>query len=210
VADSDVRFVFGVDLDGVCFDYYGSIKPYAAAWMGKQPEDLPGEAVYGFKPWGIDEHGGYDPLHQYLLDKRFFADGPALPGAAEALNRLSDRHVRIRIITHRLYVSGGHQEAVSQTVEWLERNGIPYWDLCFVKDKPVVGADLYIEDTPNNVIALREAGHPTIVFANTSNVELPGRRVSDWAEVEEIVIDEHERWRANRDAEEGLLAVGRT
>jgi hypothetical protein len=51
MANSDVRFVFGVDLDGVCFDYYGAIKPYAAEWMKKRPEDLVGDAVYGFKPW---------------------------------------------------------------------------------------------------------------------------------------------------------------
>jgi 5'(3')-deoxyribonucleotidase len=174
MADSDVRFVFGVDLDGVCFDYYGAIKPYAAEWMTKQPEDLEGEAVYGFKPWGIDDHGGYDELHRYLLQRRFFVDGPPLPGAPDALNRLSERQIRVRISTHRLYVTGSHQAAVSQTVEWLDKNDIPYWDLCFVKDKPVVGADLYMEDTPQNVIALREAGNPTIVFANNSNVGLPG------------------------------------
>ena len=33
--------------------------------------------------------------------------------------RLSDAGVWIRIITHRLYVNWGHQEAVSDTVAWL-------------------------------------------------------------------------------------------
>ena len=45
MADSDVRFALGVDLDGVCFDYYGAINLYAAEWMTKQPEDVEGEAV---------------------------------------------------------------------------------------------------------------------------------------------------------------------
>jgi Predicted phosphoribosyltransferases len=96
-----------------------------------------------------------------------------------------------------------------EKVEWLDKNDIPYWDLCFVRDKPVVGADLYIEDTSKNIIALREAGRPTIIFTNLGNVTLPGRRVSDWIEVERIVRDEHKRWSTNRDAEAGLLALGR-
>jgi len=33
-----------------------------------------------------------------------------------------------------------------------------------VKDKPAVEADLYIEDTEKNIIALRGSGHPTIAF----------------------------------------------
>jgi 5'(3')-deoxyribonucleotidase len=205
----DAPFVLGVDLDGVCMDYYGAMKPYAAAWMGRSPETLPDDVSYGFKEWEIDKFGGYDSLHQYLLDNRFFVDAPPMADAPEALRRLSNENVRIRIITHRLWIKGAHQEAASQTVEWLDKNDIPYWDLCFVRDKPVVGADLYIEDTSKNIIALREAGRPTIIFTNLGNVTLPGRRVSDWIEVERIVRDEHKRWSTNRDAEAGLLALGR-
>ena len=29
--------------------------------------------------------------------------------------------------------------AVEQTVAWLDHHGIPYWDLCFMKDKAAVG-----------------------------------------------------------------------
>jgi hypothetical protein len=90
---------------------------------------------------------------------------------------------------------------------WLEKHAIPYWDLCFVKDKPDVGADLYIEDTEKNVIALRGAGRPTIVFANVRNTRLPGVRLSNWHDVEELVLQEHERWQKNREAEFELLRV---
>jgi 5'(3')-deoxyribonucleotidase len=203
------RFVFGVDLDGVCMDYYGSIKPYLAEWMEKPVDSLPDEVSYGFPGWGIEEFGGYDSLHAYLLDKKFFVDAPPMKDAPETLQRLSEQDIRIRIVTHRLWLKGRHAEAARQTVQWLDKHDIPYWDLCFVKDKPVVGADLYIEDTTRNIIALREAGRPTIIFTNNGNLSLPGRRVSDWKEVEVIVGEEHERWLSNRDAEAGLLALGR-
>ena len=117
-----------------------------------------------------------------------------MPGAAAALRRLSQAGVRIRIITHRLYLKYFHEEAVQQTVAWLDHHGVPYWDLCFMKDKGAVGADLYIEDSPENVRALRAGGNPTIVFENSTNVDLPEPRARTWADVEALVRDEMRRW----------------
>lgn len=47
------------------------------------------------------------------------------------------------------------QVAASQTIDWLDRQGILYRDLCLLPDKAAVGANLYIDDTPDNVEALR-------------------------------------------------------
>ena len=98
--------------------------------------------------------------------------------------------VRIRVITHRLFISGGHREAAGQTVDWLENNRIPYWDLCLVADKPAVDADLYIEDTPTNIEALRSQRNRTIIFTNSTNKDLPGARAESWDEVVDIVAEE--------------------
>jgi hypothetical protein len=67
-----------------------------------------------------------------------------------------------------------------------------------MKDKAAVGADLYIEDSPANVLALRADGHPTIVFVNSTNVGLDEPRADTWADVEHLVLDEHARWLAKR------------
>ena len=112
-----------------------------------------------------------------------------------ALRRISQNDVRIRIITHRLYVKYFHEEAVTQTIAWLEHHGIPYWDLCFMKDKAAVGADLYVEDSPANVEALRADGHETIVFRNSTNRHITAPAAATWAEVEELVADRQRRWR---------------
>jgi len=117
-----------------------------------------------------------------------------IDGAAATLRRLSARGIRIRIITHRLYIKYFHEETVRQTTQWLERHGIPYWDLCFMKDKAAVGADLYIEDSPQNVEQLRADGHPTIVFSNSTNTNVASPRADTWAEAEKLVLAALEKW----------------
>ena len=117
---------------------------------------------------------------------------------------LSKLDVRIRIITHRLFIKYFHLTAVQQTVEWLETHDIPYWDLCFMSDKAAVGADLYIEDNPENVERLRTDGHPTIVFSNTTNLHLGGPRADTWAQVEALVVKELQKWKAHH-GDEGEL-----
>lgn len=42
-----------------------------------------------------------------------------------------------------------HAAAVQQTIEWLDHHGIPYKDLCFMREKDQVGADIYIDDAPH-------------------------------------------------------------
>ena len=181
--------VFGVDLDGVCADFIGSLRPYAAEWLGKDEGDLPLEVSYGFAEWGLDNrYHRYEDLHRWAVrEKDLFRNLLPIDGAAQALRRLSEDGVRIRIITHRLYIPYAHRSAVTQTVEWLDRYGFPYWDLCFMKDKGAVGADLYIEDSPANIAVLRESGAEVIVFDNSTNRELEPPRARTWQEVEELV-----------------------
>ncbi len=112
--------------------------------------------------------------------------------------------MRIRIITHRLFIKFFHLPAVQQTVEWLDSHDIPYWDLCFMSDKAAVGADLYIEDGPHNVERLRHDGHRTIVFSNSTNIHLPGPRANTWAEVEALVVSELATWQADADDQAAL------
>ena len=97
--------------------------------------------------------------------------------------------LRIRIITHRLYVNWGHAQVVSDTVTWLDDAKVPYRDLCFLGNKPEVGADVYIDDAPHNVEGLRAAGNAVIVFDQPYNQHLPGPRVHSWAEVEDLVYE---------------------
>src|SRR6476469_1568422 len=193
---SDRSFVFGVDLDGVVADFYAGLRPIAAEWLGVDLASLPERVSWGLTEWGVDEApGGYEALHRFAVTQRdLFLKLPPMARAPQTLRKLSKEGVRIRIITHRLFIKYFHQAAVSQTIQWLDQHDIPYWDLCFMQQKTAVGADLYIEDSPANIERLRADGAKTIVFSNSTNEQLPGPRAESWEEVLELVLAEKARW----------------
>jgi 5'(3')-deoxyribonucleotidase len=189
-------FVFGVDLDGVVADFYGGLRPIAAEWLGVAVESLTPRVSWGLVEWGVDDApGGYERLHRFAVTQReLFLKMPPMPGAPQALRRLSIEGVRIRIITHRLFIKYFHQVAVSQTIQWLDRHDIPYWDLCFMQQKTAVGADLYIEDSPANIERLRSEGAKTIVYSNSTNEHLAGPRANSWDDVLQLALAEKRAW----------------
>jgi 5'(3')-deoxyribonucleotidase len=117
-----------------------------------------------------------------------------IENAPAILRKLSNRGIRIRIITHRLFLKYSHKTSITQTVDWLDNYDIPYWDICFMADKGAVGAHVYIDDAPDNEIRLREQGCRTIVFTNSTNRTLPGPRADNWIEVEKLVMESLEEW----------------
>jgi 5'(3')-deoxyribonucleotidase len=190
------EFVFGVDLDGVVADFIQGLKPIAAEWLGVPAATLTDEVSYGFREWKI---GDYDDLHRFALKERaLFGCLPVIEGAAPALRRISSHGIRIRIITHRLYIQWFHRQAIVQTVEWLEKHGIPYWDLCFMAAKSSVDADIYVEDSPANIQALRDIGKDVMVFRNSTNESVTAPIASNWGEVERWVMEKFAAWQAAR------------
>ena len=193
---NDTFFTLGVDLDGVVGDFYGSIRKIAAEWLNKPLETLTTEITFGLNEWGIEEFGGYDRLHRFAVTQRnIFRDMEPIEHAPAILRKLSYQGIRIRIITHRLFLKYSHRTTVTQTVDWLDKFDIPYWDICFMNDKGAVGAHVYIDDAPDNVISLRKQGCKTIVFSNSTNRDLEGPRASNWFDVEKLVMEAREEWK---------------
>jgi 5'(3')-deoxyribonucleotidase len=180
--------IIGVDLDGVCADFYGRMREIAAEWFERRLDELTPDVSYGLAEWGVKSQEQYSSLHRFAVPQRgLFETVPMIHGARKYLRLLSDEKARIRIITHRLFIHYSHRAAVSQTVDWLDKHGIPYWDLCFMKEKEQVGADLYIEDSPRNVENLRSKGCYTICFGNSTNREVVQPRVESWEEAYELI-----------------------
>ena len=141
--------ILGVDLDGVCADFYGRMREIAAEWFETERR----RAVRWTSP-SASRSGAFgtrsstQSLHRFAVTQReLFTTTPMIPGARKYLRLLSDEGARIRIITHRLFLHYFHKLAVTQTIDWLDRSGIPYWDLCFMKQKEQVGADVYVDDS---------------------------------------------------------------
>ncbi len=194
-AHSAKKFIFGVDLDGVCADFYRGLRPIAADWLGVSQETLVEEPSFGLPEWGVPQApGGYEELHRFAVNERdLFENLRPVEGAPQVLRKLSDAGVWIRIATHRFYIARSHARAASQTVTWLERYGIPYWDLCFVKDKAAVSSDLYVDDSPHNVAAVVAQGRGAVLFSPKEKVE-GAESVRDWAELEAVVLRELGCW----------------
>jgi 5'(3')-deoxyribonucleotidase len=189
-------FIFGVDLDGVVGDFYGAMRKIAAEWLNKPLESLTKEVSYGLDEWGIAEYGGYDRLHRFAVTQRnLFRDMEPIKNAPAVLRKLSGKGIRIRIITHRLFLKYTHKTSVTQTVDWLDNYDIPYWDICLMADKGAVGAHVYIDDSPENITRLRDHNCHTIVFTNSTNRDMAGPRADNWDEVEQLVMEAQTEWK---------------
>jgi len=185
----DQQIVLGVDLDGVVADHTGRFREIVSELRGVPVDSLPLDRSWDFHEWGFAP-GEYELLHKTAVTEHdMIRTMPVIAGAADALWRLSDAGIWIRIITHRLYVNWAHERAVGDTAAWLDEHTIPYRDLCFLGRKPEVEADLYIDDAPHNVTALRARGNEVIVFDAPYNAELDGPRAGSWPEVEENVME---------------------
>jgi 5'(3')-deoxyribonucleotidase len=183
------EFVLGVDLDGVCADYTAAFRDLVADDRDVDPSTLDTEVSWDFAEWGLDRDE-FLRLHRHgVIERRMFRDMGAIAGASDALWRLSDAGVWIRIITHRLVTNWGHATIVSDTVEWLDAQRIPYRDLCFLGAKPEIQADAYIEDAPHNVEGLRATGNTVVVFDQPYNRSLAGPRASTWEEAESLIAE---------------------
>jgi 5'(3')-deoxyribonucleotidase len=182
------KIVLGVDLDGVCADFYARMREIAAEWFEKPLQDLTPDVTYGLREWGIGGLEQYQSLHRFAVSERnLFGTVGMIPGTRRVLRKLSDEKYHIRIITHRLFIHYFHALAVQQTIEWLDHYGIPYHDLCFMKEKEQVGADIYIEDSPDNIESLRARDFYTICFANSTNKHIGDPRAQNWDDVYELI-----------------------
>lgn len=185
-------FVVGVDCDGVLADYFKGFRDYIADCLGLEPTDLPIPNSYDFSSdpaWAqvMPTREKFLTWHNDAVADGLFQHLPMIQGASVALWNLSNAGVYVRIITHRFHKHGTYAGVVSDTVQWLDENAIPYRGLAVERWKSDVGCDIYIDDSPGNVVELRAAGHDCIVFDAPYNQDVPGLRAHNWQEAEDII-----------------------
>ncbi|MFO7961105.1 MAG: hypothetical protein R6U94_09180 [Nitriliruptoraceae bacterium] len=188
---SAAPLVLGVDLDGVCADYEGAFRSSVARQLDRPADSMPPQTIMdAYSQWGLSFEAFEEAHRRAVLEDRIFRHMAPLPGVSDALWQLSDAGVWIRIITHRLIFNWAHETSAADTAAWLDAHRIPYRDLCFIGDKPNVGADLYVDDSPANILSLRAAGRTAIVFDQPYNRHLPAPRADSWDVVVELVVEE--------------------
>ena len=199
------RFVLAVDLDGVCAAYSPSLRPYMAAMGRTDAFELPEPTNWNLVDAGwfrdLDE---YMETHRYAVDRAFFRTMQEIPGMSDALWRLSDAEIHIRIVTHRFLTHGDQGQAAADTIAWLQqrrpdgRVRVPYRDLCFLGAKSDASADMHLDDAPYQIESLRGAGQEVLVFDQPYNRHLDGPRAIGWDAVVDEVLAAQQRWTAAR------------
>lgn len=108
---------------------------FVAEWKGVTVDSLSTDVSYGLPEWQLAP-GEYTRIHRFAVtQRRLFETMDVIPGAPQSIRRLGTEGVRIRIITHRLFIRFFHEHAAAQTVRWLDDHAIPYWDLCFMRTR---------------------------------------------------------------------------
>jgi FMN phosphatase YigB (HAD superfamily) len=150
----------GVDLDGVLYDFVESLRSYILTKPTFGPpltaEQMPSPTSWEFylTDWGIQTY-----LFLELCDKGvdagyIFKTGEPMPGALRAMRELKAAGHGLHIITDRFFGSLSEYN----TRCWLAEHDVPFDTLTFSKDKTCVPTDMFIDDKPENVLALRAAG----------------------------------------------------
>lgn len=147
----------GVDIDDVIFPWYARAHQLcvkAGITNGVSPTTWSPHEEYGctLQDW-------LDVMECGTLDDTLYSGAP-YPGAIDALWRLRGAGHSIHLVTARGFFVLGRMIR-EQTINWLDDYGVPHDTLTFTKDKTIVRADVFVDDSAKNVAELVAAGMST-------------------------------------------------
>ncbi|MCI0408785.1 MAG: hypothetical protein L0191_09515 [Acidobacteria bacterium] len=180
----------GIDLDDVLVD---SLPHYLTAFNRRfgMEVSLADAAWRMYRRYPHIPRGEIDNFFSGLIEAGFFASRPLLPGAMEALERLTEEGHGLFIITGR----APQDEAITR--KWLNEAGLTGYFSALVHEgiEPVgrykseaaleLRLDLFVEDELAAAIAVGEARIPVLLYDQPWNRgALPAnvRRVCSWSE----------------------------
>lgn len=202
VGESGYR-VLGLDLDGVCADYVQGLRLFMAENGWPDALDYPAPDDYNLVKatgWPFRTIEEYFEVQRAAVQAHLYRDLPVMPLAAQVLQELSEHHVHIRIVTHRLFLTGLHEVIVADTAAWLERHGFPYMSLCFTGLKDSIEANYYVEDAPAAAHYSDKIGQRYVIFDHLYNRDVTGLRLYRWEGALPFLLDQFEQPAARRRA----------
>lgn len=184
------KIVLGVDLDEVVFGYISGFRDWLRESLDLDiPEQTPDTWSLCDSGWFATEEE-FHRIHGEAVNAGLYENLKVLSGAKKHLRQLSMSGYDINIITSRFVNPGQHKRVVSQTVAALDANHIPYNNLAFLSNKTLMLADAYIDDSPNNIKRLHDAGRFVIAFDMPYNQGLQASaRATNWDEVRAILTE---------------------
>lgn len=187
----------GWDLDGVLYDFGGSVRRYLD-YIGRPYGFKGGESEPHtwnfFKYWKMDSSEFVQICHDGV-DAGFIFQGPTRPGAVEAMRKVKEMGHTNVIITDRQFGSSPEKSHLA-TRHWLEFHEFPYDELYFSADKVCVPTDVFVEDKLENYDAITAAGTPCALITRPWNARRDKRRriqdISDYPTLVRTLAEERE------------------
>jgi len=178
----------GIDLDGVCYDFAGSVREYLCNRVRTHKlADCPEATRWEFyEDWGLDTQAFLDTCRDAVNAGVIFSHGDPYPDVAEAFQIIRSAGHSIHIVTDRSF---GHPGASQHaTARWLGRHNLAYDSITYTPDKTIAQVDAMIDDKPENYAALAAAGVDTYLLTRPWNQHVEGaQRVLDLLHFAEVI-----------------------
>ena len=169
----------GIDLDGVTYSFMGALRHYLDSInidISDKPSDVSSWSFH--EEWGMTADEWLAHCHNGVDAGVIFLHGGPMDGALEAMLALKEQGHTLHIVTHRTFGT----KSVQNTMEWLQREGVPYDSLTFAGDKTIVATDFFIEDNLDNHQALLAAGVQSYLVDRGYNQGDTVNRIAGWAD----------------------------
>lgn len=183
------RATLGIDLDECVFHYVDTIAPYIAKATDRPVKELVDPEHYSMTKSGwCSSREEFTNIHgDAVTNHEIYRNLPVIEGASQTLWELSNEGFHIVIVTSRFVNNRQHAEVLRQTGLALDEADIPYHDICFLAQKHLLAADIFLDDAPANIESLQEAGREVLIMDRSYNRDLEGQRVHNWTEIGDII-----------------------
>lgn len=187
----------GIDLDGVCYDF-------TAAFADLVGFDRPkAEGWEFYEEWGWTREEFLESCRKGVESSTLFGYGYPIAGAKEGIQALLDAGHKVIFVTARGGFGGGYEireKVHGRTRYWLTSTlGVNNPQIVFDGRKHKVarklGIDVFLDDKPNNVRQLHQAGVRSFLFDQPWNQDfITPNRVHTWDEfVERVAVADWEK-----------------
>lgn len=185
--------IIGVDIDDTSGGYIAAFRKSVGAHHGFEEAEhlthLPDPTDYHFSSWKSIIGEDFRTYHGRAVEEGIYATMDVFPDASKYLWKLHEDGHRIVFITSRFVNHRQHARVITDTAIWLDKHDLPYDDIMFLRDKHIVQADVFVDDSPSKVEALRAAGREVIVFDASYNQDLEGPRAHNWEEAYNLITE---------------------
>jgi len=192
----------GLDVDNTLYPWTSTITRWIERRKGLLPGSLDDHALtwtWYKDQWGMSESELMEHYAAGVHARVIFTHGDPSQGSLAMARRLADAGHRLHYLTNREIPGVSENLAHRRTSAWLHRNGFPVHSITITDDKTTVPTDVFLDDGPQNILALLAAGHPCPVVLDkpynkvSSGVPAQARRAKDFHAFERIVAIEANR-----------------